>query len=73
MDQVFLDKFPFKSRRVVNDEQFERLLTTQQFANQFHIVNQVAYEWVRDGKVWATKIGSRWYFDPLSVVKEKAN
>lgn len=67
MDQVFLDRFPFKSKRVESDEQLDRLLTTQDFAKRFHITCQTAYQWGRDQKVWATKIGSRLYFDPLSV------
>ncbi|KAM3099558.1 hypothetical protein ACKFKG_03205 [Phormidesmis sp. 146-35] len=71
MDQVFLVKFPFKSKRVESDEQLDRLLNSHDFAKQFHIVERTAYQWARVGKVWATKIGSRWYFDPLSVKQEE--
>ncbi|PSB18433.1 DNA-binding protein [Phormidesmis priestleyi ULC007] len=72
MDQVFLEKYLFKPKRVISDEQFARLITTQQFAKQFYIHETTAYSWAQVGKVWATKIGRRWYFDPLSVAEDKS-
>jgi hypothetical protein len=60
----------FKAKRWANDEQFNRLISTREFCDRFHVVPVTAIRWAMTGKIWGTKIGSRWFFDPDSVPKE---
>lgn len=71
MAEIFLNGYLFKSKRVISDAQFDRLITSKEFAKQQHIEVRTALKWAVIGKVWATKIGHHWYFDPLCVLTEK--